>query len=115
MGSLVADGKTIRVRVRCFALAADLAGGREIDATLPAGATVADLMTELSRRSERFAGLAGRMMAAVGQDYVAPERRLAEGDEVAIIPPVSGGGLPPDAPAPDRLADGGAGNRSGEA
>jgi molybdopterin synthase catalytic subunit len=81
----------MRVRVRCFALAADLLGGRQSDVELPAGATVGDLLAELGRKFPGFAQLAPRILAAMAEEYVDRSRPLKDGDEVVIIPPVSGG------------------------
>ena len=71
------------VRVRLFAGLRERAGWsqREIDA-----ATVADIWRALELGDEP-AGL----LYAVNKEYATPDRALADGDEVALIPPVSGG------------------------
>ena len=57
---------------------------------LPAGATAGDALADVRRRpgAER---LPPKPMIAVNQRYAKPETKLAEGDEVALIPPVAGG------------------------
>jgi molybdopterin synthase catalytic subunit/molybdopterin converting factor small subunit len=71
------------VRVRLFAGLRERAGWsqRDVDA-----ATVADIWPALGLGDEP-----GGLLYAVNKEYAAPDRPLAEGDEVAVIPPVSGG------------------------
>ena len=79
----------MRVRLRLFAMYAELLGS-EMALELPAGATAADALADVRRRpgAER---LPPKPMIAVNQRYAKPETRLAEGDEVALLPPVAGG------------------------
>jgi molybdopterin synthase catalytic subunit len=76
----------VRVTVRLFAGLRERAGtgGRELE--LAEGAAVADVWPALAL-GEEPAGL----LYAVNREYAAAERELADGDEVALIPPVSGG------------------------
>lgn len=91
---------TIRVRVRLFAIQRELAGTREVDLELPAAA---DLEAAWSALVERFPVLApGRPSVRFARNgsYADPAELLADGDEIAVIPPVSGGagaGRPDDA------------------
>lgn len=55
---------------------------------LPEGAQLRDLIDRLEAAAPR---LRGRVRYAVNQRYATPETRLHPGDEVAVIPPVSGG------------------------
>jgi len=77
--------------VRLFAAARELAGASEAVLDLPAGATVGDLRRELGRQFAALAPLAERSLVAVNAEYAGEESRLAAEDEVALIPPVSGG------------------------
>jgi molybdopterin converting factor subunit 1 len=79
------------VTVHLFARARDLADAGAVSLELPAGATVADLRRELGRRLPALAGLLERSAVAVNHDFAENHRVLAAADEVAIIPPVSGG------------------------
>lgn len=81
----------MRVEVRLFAVAGDLAGRRTVEVELPAGATVADLRRALTGQWPALEALGPRLLIAVNQDYAPDDRVLAPGDEVAGIPPVSGG------------------------
>lgn len=58
---------------------------------LPPGATVADVLTELSGRMPPAAPLLARAVAVVAGTHVPGERALAEGDEVALLMPIAGG------------------------
>lgn len=80
---------TVCVRVRLFAGYREAAGTNRLDASVARGARVADLAAQLSTRVPALAATGG--MVAVNQEYVGPEFALNEGDEVAFIPPVSGG------------------------
>ena len=82
------------VRVRFFAAARECAGASSIDVELGTVATVADLIALLAR--ERGAELAAKlteagMRFAVNQTLVEKDQRLVDGDEVAFMPPVTGG------------------------
>ena len=76
----------MRVTVKLFAGLRERAGTGEREVELPAGARVADVWAPLEL-GDRPPGL----LYAVNKAYAAPDRTLAEGDEVALIPPVSGG------------------------
>ena len=81
----------MRVNVLFFGLARDLTGfgGEEVE--VPEGASVASLRQQYEARFPRFAELAGSLLAAVNQEFAEPSRLLRDGDEVAFLPPVSGG------------------------
>ncbi|HEX7118575.1 MAG TPA: MoaD/ThiS family protein [Longimicrobiales bacterium] len=81
----------MRIRLLFFALYRDLAGTGELDVELPAGATVETLVRELRGRGAGFARLPAAPVAAVNRAYVALDTVLADGDEVALLPPVAGG------------------------
>ena len=76
----------MEISVRLFAGLRERAGLGRRELELPDGATVADVWGPLELGDEP-AGL----LYAVNREYAAPERPLADGDEVAVIPPVSGG------------------------
>lgn len=80
----------MRVDVRLFASYREAAGVGRFDLELPAGATVRDAV---ARIAERHPGVpAGdRIVMARNREYVDADTSLADGDELALIPPVSGG------------------------
>jgi molybdopterin converting factor subunit 1 len=79
------------VGVRLFALARDLAGRETIDVELPPAATVGDLRAALAKQYPPLAGILRVCLLAVNADYAGEEVLLAPADDVALIPPVSGG------------------------
>jgi molybdopterin synthase catalytic subunit len=82
----------MRVRVRLFAILRDRAGTDAVDLDLPDGARVSDAL-------ERLDHLAGglSLVMAVNREYADADAALAAGDELALIPPVSGGEAVPHA------------------
>jgi molybdopterin converting factor subunit 1 len=80
----------IRVHVRLFASYREAAGASRLDTSLPASARVSDLLDLLAVRVPAIKTAPG--MVAVNHSYVNSDVVLHDGDEVALIPPVSGGG-----------------------
>lgn len=81
----------ITVNVLLFAQLRDGFGADELAASLPNGATGAGLLAWLSQRHPKLAGLLEVSRLAVNCEYVSVDHRLQAGDEVVVIPPVSGG------------------------
>jgi len=79
----------ICVRVRLFAVYREQAGTNRLEVPLPVGARVSDLVAALSERVPAVTSARG--LVAVNQEYVDSEHELRDGDEAALIPPVSGG------------------------
>jgi molybdopterin converting factor subunit 1 len=77
--------------VLLFAAARDLAGAESVSVELSPGATIAALRAELARRVPALAGLLAKSALAVNHDFAEDDRVLQPTDEVAVIPPVSGG------------------------
>ena len=82
----------MKVRVRCFAAAREIIGTGELVVDLPEGSTLTQLIEQIRRQFPRLEGLAGSLLFSVNREYAPSDRRLAAGDEIALIPPVSGGG-----------------------
>lgn len=81
----------LRITVRLFALLRDRAGVAELALVLPSGATVRLAAERLKAQHPSLADLLPRVAYAVNRAYVAITTELHDGDELAIIPPVSGG------------------------
>ncbi len=79
------------VKVMLFAAARDLAGHDVIAAKLMADQTVAALRATLAKNFPALAPLLAKSAIAVNQDFADDTHILAPSDEIAIIPPVSGG------------------------
>lgn len=84
---------SIRVRVRLFAMQREQAGTRSLDLELPAGATVEDAWAALVQRHPVLAPGREAVRFARNAEYASPDEPLADGDELACIPPVSGGAM----------------------
>jgi molybdopterin converting factor subunit 1 len=82
---------TIAVRIRLFASQRELAGSREVRLDLPDGSDVEAAWTALVERHPVLAPGRGSLRFARNGDYAEPTTGLTDGDEVAMIPPVSGG------------------------
>ncbi|MCI0344669.1 MAG: molybdopterin converting factor subunit 1 [Chloroflexi bacterium] len=81
----------LRVRVRLFAIQRELAGTRQLDLELPDGATVEDAWAAVVERHPVLAPGRPSVRFARNGEYVDAREPIAGGDEVAFIPPVSGG------------------------
>jgi len=74
-----------------FASFREAAGRDEEARDLPEGARVRDLWSSLAGSVPLFARFPSMPPAAVNRSYAAAETKLADGDEVAFLPPVAGG------------------------
>ena len=81
----------MQVHVRLFGSLREAAGTASVELALPDGARVEDVREALAARVPAAARLGPRVAVAVNQELAPPGTRLAEGDEVALLPPVSGG------------------------
>lgn len=82
----------IAVTVLCFASLRERLGGEPaISMRRPEGSTVAALRAVLAERFPQAAQYLAHCRVAVEQEFVGDEAALHDGDEVALIPPVSGG------------------------
>jgi molybdopterin converting factor subunit 1 len=84
-------GDPVRVTVRLFARLRDITGAAELTRDVPAGATAGDVWRALVAEFPELAGYDSSVSTAVNADYAKMGTALAERDEVAFLPPVSGG------------------------
>jgi sulfur-carrier protein len=77
--------------VKFFARARDLAQADLVTFTMPSGTTVGALRVHLTDVLPRLAPLVPHLLVAINGDYATEHSVIAEGDEVACFPPVSGG------------------------
>jgi molybdopterin converting factor subunit 1 len=80
---------SICVHVRLFASYREAAGTHRLDVSVAPGATISNLLELLEPRLPALTRARG--LVAVNHSYVQPDTILRDGDEVALIPPVSGG------------------------
>lgn len=79
------------VTVRLFARLRELAGAGELQREVAADATVADVWAALTQDHPSIASYSDSMSCAVNADYARMTTPVSDGDEVAFLPPVSGG------------------------
>lgn len=80
----------MRIRTLLFATYRDLAGTDSLELELPSGSTAADLVARLRSR-DGLGAIPAAPALAVNQVYAPLTTSLADGDEVALLPPVAGG------------------------
>jgi molybdopterin converting factor subunit 1 len=81
----------VRIRVLFFGQVRDIVGQREASLEVPEGGRVSWVFEYYSSRFPRLKELASSIVLALNQQFAAPSEALCEGDEVALLPPVSGG------------------------
>jgi len=82
---------TITIRVQLFGVLAQRIGLDAVIISLPAPVTVKLLLAALAQQHEAIAAMHDKLAVAVNLEYVRAEDQVKQGDEVALIPPVSGG------------------------
>jgi molybdopterin converting factor subunit 1 len=81
----------MRVTVRLFARLRDIAGSAELARDIKAGATIGDVWSQLAAEFPELAQYERSISSAVNADYARMDQVVSDGDEVAFLPPVSGG------------------------
>lgn len=84
----------MKVRVLFFGIAREITGFAQDSPEVTSGESVSGLLQRYSARFPRLDGIAASLVTAVNQEFSDPTRKLAENDEVAFLPPVSGGSGP---------------------
>jgi molybdopterin synthase catalytic subunit len=81
----------MRVTVKLFAILRERAGAAAIDLELPPQSTIAAALAQLLESHPELGAHLSKSAVAVNRAYVARDAVLCDGDELALIPPVSGG------------------------
>jgi molybdopterin converting factor subunit 1 len=81
----------VRVTVRLFARLRDIAGAAELTRDIAQGATIGTVWRQLAGEYPELGQYERSISSAVNADYARMDQVLSEGDEVAFLPPVSGG------------------------
>ena len=81
----------MQITVKLFALMREKAGTDTIPLEVPTGAAVTQALATLVDQYPTLAPYMANTRFSLHMDFVAPETTLAEGDELVLIPPVSGG------------------------
>lgn len=81
----------MRVRVLFFGMLREAAGKSSEEIELPDGASLRDVLRRYESQIPRFRDSTASLAVAVNQQYTGPDTRLKANDEIALLPPVSGG------------------------
>ena len=81
----------MKIRVLFFGVLKELIGRSMDTVELPPGARISDLLSSYAESSKRFQEMLPSMALSVNLEYVQGDQPLREGDEIALLPPVSGG------------------------
>jgi MoaE-MoaD fusion protein len=81
----------VRIRVLFFGVLRDVTGLREDSIDVPEGGLAASVFDHYSTRFPRLGEMSKSIVLAVNQKFCAPSEALSDGDELAFLPPVSGG------------------------
>jgi molybdopterin converting factor subunit 1 len=81
----------MRVTVRLFARLRDIVGAAEMPRDIPPGSTIRTVWTALAGEYPGMAQYERSMSSALNADYARMDVEVHEGDEIAFLPPVSGG------------------------
>src|SRR5216684_1962269 len=85
------DNTRIHVRVLFFGAARDATGREELELSLSSPANVASAFAQLLADYPALSRFGNSLLLAVNQEYALPDRKLSDNDELAVLPPVSGG------------------------
>lgn len=91
----------MQIRVCYFAVLRELVGLREEEIEVAEGADIAELLRVLAQKYPSLGSIVGRVAIARNHQYAEPHVVLREGDEIALLPPVSGGAPTPPNPTAD--------------
>ena len=81
----------MRVTVRLFARLRDITGAAEMPREVSTGATIATVWRDLSGEFPGLSAYERSMSSALNADYARMDAEVHDGDEIAFLPPVSGG------------------------
>jgi molybdopterin converting factor subunit 1 len=85
------DTREVRVRVLFFGAARDAVGHDELELRLEPRSNVTSAFKQLLAEYPALDRFGSSLLFAVNQEYALPDREISDGDELAILPPVSGG------------------------
>ena len=85
----------MQIRILFFGVLKDLVGRSTDTVDLPEGMRVKDVLSHCVRQTPRIEAMLTALAFSVNQEYATADRELANGDEVALLPPVSGGASAP--------------------
>lgn len=81
----------MKVRIRLFAVAREIAGADTVEVDVAEGACVCDVVAAMAQQTPELQRVLEHSFLAVDGEFAPPELVIPPGAEVALIPPVSGG------------------------
>lgn len=79
------------LKVRLFAILKDVVGKREITITVPSGVTVSYLNNEILKKYPQLRTFSNKFVTSVNYKVTSGDTIITSSDEIALLPPVSGG------------------------
>jgi molybdopterin synthase sulfur carrier subunit len=81
----------VNVHVRLFARYRELAGSGSLELDVPPNSTALDVFNRVAERFPEMQPMRGSTLMAIDAEFVRPETEMREGEELVLMPPVSGG------------------------
>ena len=79
------------IKIRLFAILRDMVGEREITITVPSGITVSYLNNEILKKYPQLKSFSNKFVTSVNCKVTTGDTIITSSDEIALLPPVSGG------------------------
>jgi MoaD family protein len=79
------------LKVRLFAILKDVVGERDITITVPSGVTVSYLNNEILKKYPQLSSFSNKFVTSVNCKVTSGDTIISSSDEIALLPPVSGG------------------------
>lgn len=81
----------MKVRVKLFASFREIVGQGELRMEVVEGSTIGDVVSKLIEKHPRLSKISETMIYSVNKEYADSNRKLQDGDEIGVLPPISGG------------------------